>query len=220
VELCETATSAAYLLQWLCEDEPGLLTDIAQKMVSWPVMYGPHRDLRNRVTELLRELKLGAKTNINYSSGKSYSHELPANNFALYLYDLAKHLQHAPIRDWDDYGYLLLDGRFFNGTADSDQPVISDPKQLRALETWGQEGAGSVLPPLLKSTASAWKAAIPDLFRMVYGKKFDEHPVLQELRASVSGERNADREPGGGGTIRAAMLRKVKQAFTSIAALD
>jgi hypothetical protein len=184
-----------------------LLTDIAQEMVAWPVIFGPHRDFRNRVTELLRELKLGAKTNINYWSGKSYSHDLSANNFALYLHDLAQHLQRAPIDEWGGYGQLLLDGRFFNGTSFSDRPVISDPQQLRALEAWGQHGEGSVLPPLSKSTAAKWAAAIPELFKIVYGNKFDEHPLLQELKNSVSGRaKTVYRKAGGRGIHRKMML--------------
>jgi hypothetical protein len=94
-------------------------------------------------------------------------------------------------------------------------------QQLKELEEWGQRGAGKDLPPLSKVTAREWATASKELFKVAYPGDFDQHPYLQELRASVLGHaRTVYGKPGGAGIVRAAMLRKVKQAFNSIAALD
>jgi hypothetical protein len=186
-------------------------------------MCSPHRESRGRVGRLLTSLKVGAKTNLNLSSGKTFSYDVPANRVALYLHDLAKALRRAPIDQWDVYEGLLLGqvGRFSYSASHKAGAVSSDAEQLSAIEMWGQEGVGSILPPLSKSTASQWAVAMPELFKIVYGEKFDEHPLLQELKRSVSARaKTVYGKAGGPGILRKMMLQAVKQAFRSIAALD
>jgi hypothetical protein len=92
-------------------------------------------------------------------------------------------------------------------------------KQLRALEAWGQRGAGRDLPPLDKETAAQWAKATVELFRICYEKNFEEHSYLQELRRSVSRRaKDAYGKEGGRGVVRKLMLQSVKQAWSSIAA--
>jgi hypothetical protein len=60
-----------------------------------------------------------------------------------------------------------------------------------------------------------------ELFKIVYPGDFEQDPDLHELRASV--ERRATpkhAKPGRPGDIRKAMLQAVKQAWSSITALD
>ena len=91
---------------------------------------------------------------------------------------------------------------------------------MKALDAWGQSGAGRHLPPLSKQTAGQWATATKELFKIAYPGKFEEHPNLQDLRASVWGRAKNAYGKTGRGEIRKAMLQAVKQAWRSIAALD
>ncbi len=62
------------------------------------------------------------------------------------LYNLTCALKRAPIDQWNVYEGLLL-GRVGEFSKDG-RVVSSDARQLTALEVWGQQGAGSRLPPL------------------------------------------------------------------------
>jgi len=76
-------------------------------------------------------------------------------------------------------------------------------------------------PASVKKTVPEWKAAIPELFRIVYDHDFREHPLLQDLKNSIRGSaKTAEGKPGRPGDVRELMLKRVKQAFGSIAALD
>ena len=59
-----------------------------------------------------------------------------------------------------------------------------------------------------------------ELFRIVYGEHFDQHPDLQLLKKSVIGHAKDIFGKQGPGVVRQAMLRKVLQALNSIAPLD
>jgi hypothetical protein len=59
-----------------------------------------------------------------------------------------------------------------------------------------------------------------ELFRIVYGEKFDRHPHLRRLKRSVIGHAKDIFGKQGPGVIRKAMLSKVLQALNSIAPLD
>jgi hypothetical protein len=94
-------------------------------------------------------------------------------------------------------------------------------KQIGALQKWGQEGAGSQLPPLSRSTVGKWQAACRDLLTLVFGTNLDEHPALRELKQDLKGSaKTAELKPGRAGEIRELMRKRVLQAFKSIAALD
>jgi hypothetical protein len=216
-ELHSTAALATEWLTWQCRKNPALFTGIAQERFSWPIMYNPHRDALKEKAAFIRALKLGTDTHINLSSGKTFSWEVPANVVALNLHRLARALQRAPINQWALRDYMVL-GSVGRLTSDLS---VSDRKQLKALEEWGQRGAGSLLPPLSKNTAAQWRRATTELFRMVYGENFDEHPDLQELKRSVLlRARDGSGKHGGRGVVRAAMLKAVKQAWPGLAALD
>jgi hypothetical protein len=176
-------------------------------------MYGPHPESLERTDGLIKKLGVGAQTGLNLASGKKAFSWLtvPANVVALRLYRLAKSLPRAPRRSWahNDYRALVACGLH-----------IGDERYER-LEKWRQCGAGKSLPRLSKQTARQWADAGRELFKIVYPGNFEQHPDLQGLKLSV--ERHAktwEGKPGGAGIIRAAMLRKVKQAWNSIAALD
>ena len=90
---------------------------------------------------------------------------------------------------------------------------------MKALEAWGQRGPGKKLPPLSKVTAAQWAIATKELFKIAYPGNFEEHPNLQELRASVLGRSRDSYGKAGRGVVRKAMLQAVKQAWHSIAAV-
>jgi hypothetical protein len=222
VELYKTAALATGWLTYLCKVKPHLFTGIAEKKFSWPLMYSPQRDAKKEDADLIKKIRLAARTNFNLFSGKTFSWRRPANVVALNLHELAQSLRRAPMRSWTsrDLGPIAVCGV---GLVSSGVHIYDAKyeKQLKELEAWGQRGAGRQLPPLSKGTAAAWAKATPELFRLVYREKFDEHPKLQKLRASVLGRaRDAYGKQGGPGIIRKAMLQAVKQAWSSIAALD
>jgi len=228
VELHKTAYFATQLLTILCRQmsyqKPDTAAAIAQKKTLWPVLFSPHRDLKERAEQLIKTLQVGAKTGLNLSSGRTFVWDHPANQVAMYLLKLAQALQRAPISEWDERESILST---FLGRFDGDAIAYTrsrDEEQLRAFETWGKAGAGPQLPPLSRSTAKAWAKATPELFRLVFGKTFDEHPLLEDLKKSVLGRvgstRTGERKAGTPGDIRKAMLQAVKQAWSSIAAVD
>jgi hypothetical protein len=190
---------------------------IARNKFYWPLMCNLHPGDTRKNAELLEKLTLGADTQINLS-GKTFSWDVPANRVALDLHKLARMLQRTPMKSWTLHDLITLRGvgRSSSGAFINDEKY---KKQLRALEEWGQRGAGKDLPPLNKETAAQWAKATVDLFRICYGKNFEEHPDLQELKASVSRRaKDAFGKAGGRGTVRKAMLQTVKQAWHSIAA--
>jgi hypothetical protein len=213
-DLYETAALLTGELTYLCEKNPAQFSAIARDKHLWPLAYGPHPSSVNRANELIKKLQVGAKTSLNLATRKTFSWDKPANVVAFYLYRLAQSFQRAPMCGWarDDYYALITCSLNMENKYE---------KTLETLEAWGQHGAGRQLPALSRSTANVWAKATPELFRLVYGEKFDEHPELQKLRESVLNRAKTwDKKPGGPGIIKAAMLRAVKQAFSSIAALD
>jgi hypothetical protein len=226
VELHSTAGFAVATLWWLCKRRPELFKGISREKFSWPVMYNPHPEVMRKTAEFLQEMELGKNTQINFSSGKTFSWRVPANVVALNLHKLAQSLRRAPMRSWSLRDLHPI-GRCGIGIYSLDHGRIGHKydaryeKQLKALEAWGQTGAGKQLPPLSKETAAQWATAAKELFQIAYPGNFEEHPYLQELRASVL-DRAKDYigKPGGRGIVRKAMLQALKQAWHSIAALD
>jgi hypothetical protein len=96
-ELHSTAAFAVEMLTWLCQKNPSLFTQIAQEKFCWPVMYAPHPERVRENILFLQKMKLGGKTQINLSSGKTFSWLVPANVVALRLHRLAQSLRRAPI---------------------------------------------------------------------------------------------------------------------------
>jgi hypothetical protein len=220
VELYKTARFATYCLTVLSYQNPDVVTAIAQQKFSWPVLYSSQSDLKERADELIERLQLGAKTDLNLW-GKRFIWEDPANQVALYLLQLSRAFQRAQMSKWDEQESLLF---FVLGRFEGNAIAYTrerDEGQLRALERWGQIGAGRQLPPLSKSTAKAWAKATPQLFRLVFGETFDEHPLLEGLKRQVLGRATPKHaKPGRPGDIRKAMLQAVRQAWRSIAAWD
>jgi hypothetical protein len=227
VELYKTAHFATYALTVLSHQIPcrqsDVLAAIAQRKTSWPVLYSPHSGLKKRADELIERLQVGPKTSLNVWQKKGFGWERPANQVAIYLLQLVSALQRAPVSQWDEQESYLCAfiGRFYIWPLGGGAITYTrerDEEQLHALETWAQTGPGRQLPPLSKSTAKAWAKATPEFFRLVFGKTFDQHPNLQTLKEWVVGHaRTWDGRTGGPGIIRAAMLRKVQQAWKSIA---
>ena len=231
VELYETAHFATDLLTVLSHhmylQDSDVVAAIAQEKTSWPVLYSRHSNLKKRADELIEKLQVGAKTSLNLWGKFEWEH--PANLVARYLLQLARALQRAPVRQWNQQESHLCDfiGRFHKWPLEGGAITYTrerDEKQLRALETWGQTGPGRQLPPLSKSNVKDWAKATPEFFRLVFGDKFDEHPHLEDLKKLVLerawSERTGERKPGTPGDIREYMLKAVKQALASIAALD
>jgi hypothetical protein len=221
IELYRTSVLATHWLTCLYDGQPDMVTTIAQKQFSWPVMYGPHPDSAKGADALIKKLQVGAKTSLNLSPGKSFSWNTPANVVAFNLYQLARSLRGAPMRLWtarDSYRIAACGIGWDSFNSRGRRLEVHSiggkyEKQLKALEAWGQRGAGKSLPPLSKETANQWATAIKELFKIAYPGNFEQHPKLQELKASVEGHaKTVSGKPGGAGIIRAAMLRKVKQA--------
>ncbi len=211
LDLYDTAASLTGSLTYLCENNPARFSTIARDKDLWPVAYGPHSDSAKRAKELIKKLQVGAGTGLNLSSGKRFSLNVPANVVALRLYRLAKSLPQTRGRSWghDHYYALVACGL-----------RIGDQRYEKLVE-WRQRGAGKSVPPLSKQTARQWAEVGKELFKILYPKHFEQHPDLQELRASV--ERRAKTvygKPGGPGIVRKMILQALKQAWTSIAALD
>lgn len=210
-DLYETAASLTDSLTYLCEKNPARFSSIARDKHLWPVAYGPHPNSAKRANELIKKLQVGAGTGLNLSSGKRFSLNVPANVVALRLYRLAKSLRQTRGSSWagGDYGALIACGLH-----------IGD-KRYEKLREWRQRRAGKWLPPLSKQTAHEWAEAGTELFKIVYPGEFEQDPDLRELRASVEGRATPKHaKPGRPGDIRKAMFQAVKQAWSSIAALD
>jgi hypothetical protein len=207
-------------LDYLARKKPDLFLPIAASKMSWPMMWGAHPEVVQHNKAFAEYLKLGSGVRINFSHvGKPFSLKVPANQVAMHLLRLAQALRRAPIEDWDVYEWGLL-GRVgrFSGSP-SNYSVAHDAKQLRDLEGWGQH-KGKRLPPLSRGTVSEWKPAMRELFWLVYGENFDEHPHLQKLKRAVMAHAKDGSGKQGPGVVREAMLKKVLQAVHSIAPLD
>lgn len=223
-ELYSTAAFAVEILTWICKTRPEFFKSIGQEKFSWPVMYDSHSESMRETAEFLRDIELGRNTQINFSSGKTFSRRVPANAVALNLHALAKKLRRAPMRSWSsrDLSSMAKCGIGKKQTNGATVVALGATywKQMKTLEAWGQRGAGKLLPPLSKETAAQWATAGKELFMIAYPGNFEEHPNLQELRASVLGRAKNAYGKVGRGNIRKAMLQALKQAWRSIAALD
>jgi len=222
-ELYSSAALATHWLNFLVDQAPDTVTPIAEKKLSWPVMYGLHHELRQEVYDFVKDLKVGAKSGINVSGvGKSFSWEKPANEIAFQLYRLAELVRHTSVTSIkrSDVGKVDLSplAALRVGWPSPKVHRYDDKyaEQLRALEFWGQNGGGSRLPPLSRSTASQWAEQTSKLFRILFGREFDAHHRLEGLKKSVL-ESVKGREPS---IVRSRMLKAVKQAWRSIAPLE
>ena len=105
------------------------------------MLYGSHRGLKKSADELIESLQLGAKTGLNLRR-KSFEWDPPANQVAIYLLQLGRALQRAPISKWDENESLLS---FYLGRWGGSAVAPTrqrDKEQLHALERWGQIGTG------------------------------------------------------------------------------
>ena len=94
-ELHSTAALAVEVLRLLCKRRPQLFKAIAREKFSWPVLCSLHPEEIHKTASFLQEMELGANTQINLSSGKTFSWRVPANVVALNLHTLARNLQRA-----------------------------------------------------------------------------------------------------------------------------
>ena len=216
-ELLRTLTLPVEWLKHLARKRPSVFRRIAAQKMYWPMIWSSHPEIVRENKAFAEYLKLGSGVGINFSQpGKPFSLKAPANKVTIHLFRLAQALRRGPIEDWRNvYDYMLLD------------PVIQveggrkfyDPQQLLKLEAWGRH-ADNTLPLFSRATAPKWKPEMRDLFWLVYGKAFDEHPDLKELKQSVIGHAKDIFGRQGPGVVRQAMLRKVLQALNSVAPLD
>lgn len=215
VELYKVATSATTALTRLCQNKPELFTAIAEKKMTWPVMWGAHRDTVEENKKLIDELKLASGTGIDFSwKGKRFIWNHPANQIAIYVHEIAQVLQRAPVGKWDVADDVLVGSIGWS----SSPSLTGDYRRLSDLEEWGQRGAGRMLPTLSEGTAEKWAKATPELFRLLFGKNFESHPKLQQLREHVKFRTTyGEGKTGGAGILGQEMLRAVKQAWRSIA---
>ena len=181
------------------------------------MLWESHPEIIEENKAFAQFLALGSQSGISYShAGKKFSLKVPANEIAIPLLLVINIVRRAPIKHWDIYDRLTigLAGRF-----EIPEGAAEEPKQLRDLEDWRRH-RGKSLPPLSRATLAKWKPAVRDVFRIVFGEKFDEHPRLQKLKDAVI--RHAKDEYGkqGPGVVRQAILNKVLQALHSIAPLD
>ena len=218
-ELYSTVTVATDWLSWLSQKKPEIFSPIAARRFVWPVLYGPHKEHKEEADRLINQLRVGVKTGINISSvGKAFSWERPANVIAFSILRLAEALRHAPIPS-DGVPEIAACGvgQTAPGKHRYDDKYVG---QLMALETWGQTGAGSRLPPLSRSTAKQWAKELPAFFRLIFGEEFDKHPKLRELKKAVP-DHDKQGKPLRIGDVRKLMLQRVKQALSSsLAPLD
>jgi hypothetical protein len=208
VELWQVATAATLELTSFCQSKPEMFESLARRNFSWPVLHSLHHQFVEENKAMLKNLNLAADTDINISG--RFSFKPPANKIAIELYFVARALCRAPMDDWEALDWIKL--------AWTSHLSKDDPNYLRPLERWGQKGPGRFLPPLSKDTADLWKKAVPALFRLLYGVKFDEHPQLQDLRKSVfRSAKDNYQKVGGAGVVRKRMLQAVVQAMGAIA---
>jgi hypothetical protein len=165
-ELYSTVALATEWLTWLCKKKPELFIGIARQKFYWPLMCNLHSENIRENAELLEKVTLGGETQINLS-GKTFSWDVPANRVAVSLHGLARSLERKPISQWifpkDSAKGLVSCGlrRSPNGSF-YHRYNEKYKKRLRALERWGQRGAGRRLPPLSKETAAQWAKATVD----------------------------------------------------------
>ncbi len=222
IELYNIARFATDKLFFACRMKAAVFRAVAENKFSWPVMLNPHSESMKWTTRWLANLNLGSKTGINLSrAGKGFSYAMPANQIAIYLYELAHALKHAPIAEWSAEQRYLLPRQVSRASSTKASVATWDKNQIAALQQWGQEGAGSHLPALSKGTAVKWQAACRELLTLVFGNNLDQHPALQELMQDVRGSaKTAELKPGRAGEIRELMRKRVLQSLKSIAALD
>src|SRR5438128_2388989 len=72
-ELYSTVAGAVGLLKFLCKKKPQMFTPIAREEFSWPIMHSLHPEMVREDAAFLREITLGKNTQINFSSGKTFS---------------------------------------------------------------------------------------------------------------------------------------------------
>src|SRR6266567_4329927 len=181
LEIFRIAGSATNTLNKLARARPDLFIPIAARRTCWPLLWSPHPEAMGEDKAFAQYLTLGSQTGLNLSQrGKTFSTKVPANEIAFHLLRLAQALRRAPIKDWDREDELPLLHVLLR--FDAGDLVLPDAKQLRDLEGWRQR-EGKKLPPLSRVTVGKWKPAVRELFRLVIGEKFDEHPQLLPLRA-------------------------------------
>jgi hypothetical protein len=133
-ELYEIISGGSELLTWLCQIHPQLFSGIAEHSSSWPVIHYLHHEGRRHNELILKTLRLGAKTQINLASGRTFSWEKPPNVVAINLFRIAQAARHAPIRKWGQVERILL--RLTMGRSYSNR-VVTDVKK-KQIELWGR----------------------------------------------------------------------------------
>ena len=219
-QLHQAAVAATTWLTSLCASRPGSFVPLARVEFDWPVLHEPSRDGERRTLASLTRLELGKETGINIRSGKSFSRKAPANEVVCHLYELAKVLRRAPVRGGTIYHKVAL--AMCVGWPSFPPRALDENVKDRenALEAWGRTGVGSKLPALSKGTAAKWADATGELVKLVYGENFEDHEKLRRLKQSVlMRARGASKKTAGRGVVRAEMIKALKQAWKSIAAV-
>src|SRR4029077_15241454 len=140
IELYNVARFATDKLFFACRMKAAVFRAIAENKFSWPVMLSPHSESIKWTTDWLATLNLGSKTGINLSAaGKGFSYAKPANQIAIYLYELAHALKHAPIPEWSGEQLCLLPRQISRASSIKTSVATWDEKQIAALQQWGQD---------------------------------------------------------------------------------
>ena len=217
-QLYSCATLATHWLNLAAEQNRRLFKPIAREKMVWPVGYSRHHEDRTAADALMKELEVGANSGVNLSgNGKPFSWGTPAVEIAYHLVRLVRLVQSHSITNVGLNSAVDLSplAALRVGCKSPRCHVYDDKyaKQLRELEDWGQKGPGSKLPPLTRDTADQWARAIGEPFRIIFGRNYERHFRLADLRASIK------KWICGVGILRSRMLNEVKQAIKSIAPL-
>ena len=109
IELYNLARVATETLDFACRMKTALFRAIAKNKFSLPVLLSLHRESISWTIQWLEILNLGRRTGINLSrTGKEFSYTKPANQVAIYLYELAWLQKRVPIDDWNEESLRLL----------------------------------------------------------------------------------------------------------------
>jgi hypothetical protein len=186
---------------------------VSEGVECWPLMFNSHRDVVERSKAFVKTIGLGSQTGNSLTSTRAPSKKSnPAIAVVDALYKMAQVLIKVPRSAWGTREWLVFMplGRF------------DDPDQINwaALDAWGQTGAGTRLPKLSKSTAHLWAKATVELFDLVYGEKFDEHPDLSDLRHHHRNAKDSAGVKNSVSAVQRAMRQAIKQAWRGYAAGD
>lgn len=196
------------------------LESIAKKKTIWPGFLTCDADIRDRNEALVRRLKLGCESGLNYS-GRQWTRKTPETAVALKLWGIVKVHREAwlrrkhnarIIRDyWTKRNKEL--GRPVNFRPPL-PPVVVDAKRAAQIERSKQAiKLARKLPSLSRANYKDWfTAALPEFINL-YGEDFEN----RKLFAAYWKNKAFKDELKARALIRREIKSKIRQAFRSIA---